>query len=109
MNKLSIENLFIKKVTDDEGFNYKVLYNDSRGAVYKDEYKSLIKEAIKKKIITVERFIVAENVQDELYQICETKGIQYTLVECLKDYHNESDHVIAPLIYLLKKWILNLY
>ncbi|MDQ0176267.1 hypothetical protein [Bacillus chungangensis] len=99
---MSIEKLFIKRVAVDEGVDYKALYNDSRGAVYKDEYKSLIKEAIKKNIITIEKFIIAENVQDELYQICDIKGIQYTLIQCLKDYHNESDYVIAPIIYLLK-------
>lgn len=104
MNKLNIENLFTKRITVDDEFNYKALYNDDRGAVHKDAYKSLIKEAIEKKIITVEKFIIAENIQDELYRICdETKGYQYTLMECLKDYHNESDFVIAPLIYLLRK------
>lgn len=100
---MDIENLFIKKVTVDEDFNYKVLYNDSRGAVFKDEYKALIREAISKKVITVEKFIIAENIQDELYQISETRGFEYTLIECLKNYHNESDYLIAPFIYILKK------
>lgn len=101
--QMNIEDLFIKSVTVDENFNYKVLYNDSRGAVFKEEFKSLIRQAISKKIITVEKFIIAENVQDELYQICETKGFGYSLINCLKNYHNESDYIIAPLIYLLKK------
>ncbi|MEM5626875.1 hypothetical protein AAHB47_25410 [Bacillus wiedmannii] len=103
MSKLDIEKLFPKQVAVDEDFNYKVLYNDSRGASYKDEYKSLIREAIEKNFIAIEKFIIAENVQDELYQISETKGTQYTLIECLKSYHSESDSIIAPLIYLLKK------
>jgi hypothetical protein len=51
----------------------------------------------------VEKFIITENIQDELYQISETKGSKYTLVECLKNYHQESDNLIAPLIYILKK------
>jgi len=63
----------------------------------------LIREAIEKNFIAIEKFIIAENVQDELYQISETKGTQYTLIECLKSYHSESDPIIAPLIYLLKK------
>ncbi|MEH7354011.1 hypothetical protein V7150_10575 [Neobacillus drentensis] len=100
---MNIEKLFIKKVTVDDDFNYKALYNDSRGAVFKDEYKALIREAISKKIITVEKFIIAENIQDELYKISDTKGFEYTLIECLKNYHNESDYLIAPLIFLLKK------
>ncbi|EML6323900.1 hypothetical protein QCQ60_004184 [Bacillus cereus] len=100
---MDIEELFLKQVEIGGDFNYKVLYNDSRGAVYKDEYKSLIREAIEKNFIEIEKFIIAEDVQDELYQICETKGIQYTLIECLKNYHSESDFIIAPIIYLLKK------
>jgi hypothetical protein len=80
-----------------------VLYNDSRGAVFKDAYKALIREAIAKKVITVEKFIIAENIQEELYQISETRGFEYTLIECLKNYQNESDNLIAPLIYILKK------
>lgn len=103
MRKLDIENLFIKKVTVDDDFNYKVLYNDSRGAVFKDEYKALIREAISKKVITVEKFIIAENIRDELYQISDTKGFGYTLIERLKNYHNESDYLISPFIYILKK------
>lgn len=103
MRKLNIENLFIKKVTLDDDLNYKMLYNDSRGAVFKDEYKALIREAISKNIITVEKFIIAENVEEELYQISETRGFEYTLIKCLKNYHNESEYRIAPLIYILKK------
>ncbi len=95
--------MFLKQAAVGEDFNYKVLYNDSRGAVYKDEYKSLIREAIEKNFIAIEKFIIAENVQEELYQIIETKGVQYTLIECLKNYHSESDSIITPLIYLLKK------
>jgi hypothetical protein len=100
---LDFENLFINKVKLDDDFNYKVLYNDSRGAVFKEEYKALIREAISKNLITVEKFIIAENVQDDLYKISDTKGFEYTLLECLKNYHNESDYIIAPFIYILKK------
>jgi hypothetical protein len=100
---MNIEGIFIKKVTLDDDFNYKMLYNDSRGAVFKDEYKALLREAISKKVITVEKFVIAENIQDELYNLSETKGPKYTLIECLKNYHQESDYLIAPFIYILKK------
>jgi hypothetical protein len=104
MSIMDFESLFIKKITVDNNFSYKSLYNDDRGAVFKDEYKSLIREAMSKGIITVEKFLIAEDVQDELYQINEdSKGLRYTLVELLKDYHSESNFVISPLIYLLKK------
>ncbi|RST61215.1 hypothetical protein D5F11_003985 [Siminovitchia terrae] len=100
---MNIENLFINQVTVDDEFNYKVLYNDSRGAGFKDEYKALIREAISKKVIIVEKFIIAENIQDELYEISDTKGFEHTLIECLKNYHNEPDYLISPFIYILKK------
>jgi len=101
---MDLESLFIKRITMDDNFNFKSLYNDDRGAVHKDAYKSLISEAISKGVITVEKFLIAEEVQDELYQISEdSKGLKYTLVELLKDYHSESNFVISPLIYLLKK------
>jgi len=51
----------------------------------------------------VEKFIIAENVQEELHQISMTKGFQYHLIDNLKNYHNESDSIIAPLVYILKK------
>lgn len=103
MRKLNIEGIFIKKATLDDDFNYKMLYNDSRGAVFKDEYKALLRESVSKNAITVEKYIVAENIQDELYNLSETRGTQYTLIESLKNYHQESDSLIAPFIYILKK------
>jgi len=100
---LNIGDFFIEKLTVNDDFDYKVLFSDSRGAAFKEEYKFLISEAVSKKIITVEKYIVAENIQDELCTICETKGLESSLLRRLKNYHNESDYVIAPLIYILKK------
>ncbi|QLK09426.1 hypothetical protein BMG_6201 (plasmid) [Priestia megaterium] len=100
---MNIENLFVKKIATDENFDYKILYNDTRGAVFKDEYKSLIRQAIEKRVITIDTFIVAENVQEELYTISEIKGFEYNLINCLKNHHNEADFRVASLIYLLKK------
>ncbi|MBB6447995.1 hypothetical protein [Bacillus benzoevorans] len=98
-----LENSFIKRDAVDGNFDYKNLYNDNRGAVFKEEYKSLIREAISKEIITVVKFIVAENVRGELEQICEAKGLERILIERLKNYHNEPEYRIASLIYILKK------
>ncbi|MDQ8733865.1 hypothetical protein [Paenibacillus sp. LHD-38] len=101
---MNIEELFTAKLPLGKDFQYMDLYNDSRGAVFKEHYKSLIKQAIAKNVITVEKYLVAENAKDKLYEIVEeTDKLQYTLVQCLKDYHQENDFVIAPLIYLLRK------
>jgi len=104
MSKLKLEDLFFRKVELEEGFTYKSLYNDdTRGAVHKGEHKTILRSAISKGVIKVEKYIVAENVQEDLYKIVdESKGSLITLIESLKEYHSESSFVIAPLIYLLK-------
>lgn len=101
---MDFESLLIKKLTIDKNFDYSYLYNDDVGAIYKDEYKLLIREAISKDFITIEKFLIAEDVRDELYQISEeSKGLNYTLIDRLKAYHNESNHLISPIIYILKQ------
>ena len=102
---VNIEEQFLSEILLSDDFNYKDLYNDgARGAIFKDQYKSLIKQAIEKKVIVVKKFIVAENVQEELYKIVEEKGsLKTTLVNYLKDYASESDFLIAPFILLLRK------
>lgn len=40
---------------------------------------------------------------EELDQICEAKGLDRNLLNRLKNYHNESEYLIAPLIYILRK------
>ncbi|OIJ14266.1 hypothetical protein BKP37_08805 [Anaerobacillus alkalilacustris] len=100
---MNIEDVFIKKVELDDDFSYKDLYNDDRGASFKEQNKTLISKAILKKLITVEKFVLAENVQDELSEITEVKGIERSFIQRLKNYHSEPDYIIAPLIYLLKR------
>lgn len=101
---MNIETLFLRKTELDGNFSYKDLYNDDLGAVHKESSRTLLYQGIAKNVISVEKFIVAEDVREELYQITEdTTGLKYTLIECLKEYHNESPFVIAPFIYLMKR------
>lgn len=103
MRKLVIENIAIKKQPMKADFDYKLLYSDSRGAIFKTEYKALISEAIQKGIITIEKFIISEDAEDELFHIIETKGIQQRLLNRLKQHYNEYEDSVASLIYVLKK------
>lgn len=101
---MNLKDIVIKGMELDETFNFKRLYNDySRGAVFKEEYKSLIKEAICKKEILVKKYLIGENIQDELLELGEVKGHEYTLLDRLKNYHNESISVVTPFVYILKK------
>ena len=102
---MDIENLFVKELKIDENFDYKKLYNDSRGAVHKDDYKALLYWGIKEKIINIKKYLIAEKVhQDVFYNIAEknSEGL-YELKERLKDYHQESYFNVAPFIFLLEK------
>lgn len=93
-----------KELCLNADFNYKTLYNDERGGVHKDNYKALLRHCISEGIITVKKYLVMENVnQDIFYDIVDknSEGF-YQLKEILKDYHQESYHIIAPFIYLLE-------
>lgn len=100
---MDIEKLAIRKVSIDDDCDYHALYSDSRGAIFKEDYKHLIREAISRNAITIEKFVIAENVGDELDQIIDTKGVEKILVNRLKNHHREPDYVSASIIYLLKK------
>lgn len=102
---LDIEEIFIKRVQLVEDFNYKSLYNDdTRGAVNKNVHKTLLSSTISEGLVTVEKFIVAEDIHEELYEIIdESKSLEFSLIDNLKEYYDESAFVVAPLIYLLKQ------
>jgi len=100
---LNIEKLAIKKEPVDTNFDYSTLYNDSRGAMFKEDYKDFISESISVNAITVEKFVIAENVENELDQIIDAKGYEEKLLRRLKNHHHEPDHTTAPIIYILKK------
>lgn len=99
-----LENIVIKKnMMDNETFDYQNLYSDSRGGVYKSHYKALIKEAISASVITVEQYVIAEDIQDELNNVTEVKGLKRNLLYRLKNHHSEADFKMAPFIYILEK------
>lgn len=101
---MDLEKIIKQDLCLNSDFNYKTLYNDERGGVHKDNYKALLRHCISEGIITVKKYLVMENVkQDVFYDIVDknSEGF-YQLKEILKDYHQESYHRIAPFIYLLE-------
>lgn len=101
---MGIEKILKNELKIEDNFDYHKLYNDSRGAVHKDDYKSLIRWCIKEKIIDVKKYLVEEKIHpDKFYDIADKKGEgYYRLKEALKDYHQESYYDVAPFIYLLE-------
>jgi len=71
--------------------------------MFKENYKDLISEAISVNAITIEKFVIAENVENELDQLIDEKGHEKSLLRRLKNHHRESDRVTASIIYLLKQ------
>ncbi|MFA1710243.1 hypothetical protein ACDX66_00835 [Peribacillus frigoritolerans] len=101
---MNLEKLFETDEGIQKRFDYKNLYNDSRGSVFKDECKAILKEAVQKGIITVQKFIVAKDVQEELRDFLEKIDKSHKiLVTRLKNYPMESDAIVTPFIYILKK------
>lgn len=101
---MGIEKILKNEVKIEDNFDYHKLYNDSRGAVHKDDYKSLIRWCIKEKIIDVKKYLIEEKIHpDKFYDIADKKREGYYLIkEALKDYHQESYYDLAPFIYLLE-------
>jgi hypothetical protein len=102
---MSIEKILNKELQLEKDFDYHKLYNDNRGAIHKDDYKGLLSYCLEVGIIDVEKYIIEENVNSEVfYDIADRKGEgQYQLKEVLKEYHQESYYLVSPFIYLLEK------
>lgn len=100
---MDVEKVLKKELCLQEDFNYKTLYNDSRGGVHKDNYKALLNYSISEGIITVKKYLVMENVNQDIFDDIVDKNSEgfYQLKEILKDYHQESYYKIAAFIYLL--------
>lgn len=101
--KLCIEKIAIERVTLDEDFSFEELYNDNRGGVFKNELKYLISEGISKGLITIEKFVIDDIIQEELLEIMGQKGHERNLLNRLKDYHNEPEELAPSIVYILKR------
>lgn len=102
---MSIERIIKSELQiEEDSFDCHKLYNNSRGAIHKDDYKSLLEWCIKEKVIDIKKYPIKENInQDVFYDIADRKGKDYNqLKEGLKNYHQESYYNIAPFIYLLE-------
>lgn len=102
---MDINKIIKRELPIGEDFNYKVLYNDGRGAVHKEDYERLLSYCLKIGIIEVEKYLVEEKVSSEiLSDIADQRGKEiYQFKAKLKAYHQEKDYSVSPFIYLLGK------
>ena len=102
---MDINKAIKKEIPIGEEFDCKVLYNDSRGAIHKEEYEHLLSYCLQAGIIGVEKYLVEEKIPLELFaDIADERGKErHHFKEKLKAYHQEKDYRVAPFIYLLEK------
>lgn len=102
---MDINKAIKKEIPIGEEFDCKVLYNDSRGAIHKEEYERLLSYCLQAGIIGVEKYLVEEKIPLELFAgIADERGKErHYFKEKLKAYHQEKDYRVAPFIYLLEK------
>ena len=100
---MHIKDMELKQIPLQESFSYKNLFNDSRGAVHKDDNKSLISWCIEDGVIKVEKYLIVENIaRDTVWGITDSKDKSINMLkEYLKDYPQESDYDLFPFVYLL--------
>ena len=100
---MDFNNVFIKEVPLQEGFSYKALYNNSRGAIHKDDKESLIDWCIEDGIIEVKKYLIAENIdRDTVWDITDSKDKSIIILkDGLKEYTQENDFDLFPFVYLL--------
>lgn len=60
-----IQNLAIKQVPLPENFDYQMLYNNNRGGIFKGELQYLINRSIQEELITIKKFILAQDVDEQ--------------------------------------------
>lgn len=101
---MEIEKLLGEEIKVEEGFDYRKLFNDSRGAVHKDEYIRLLRDCLSNGIIKLRKYRISKDVSImTLYDLADLSGVgYYQLKEQMKDYHQENYYHIAPFMYLLQ-------
>lgn len=101
---MEIEKLLGEEIKVEEGFNYRKLFNDSRGAVHKDEYIRLLRDCLSNGIIKLKKHMISKDISImTLYDLADLSGVgYYQLKEQMKDYHQENYYHIAPFMYLLQ-------
>ncbi len=101
-----MKDIFNNQIELQPSFNYKCLYNDNRGAVFKDDMKALLYYSIKEGIVKVEKFIITKDLDRKVLQnYFEDNKVSkrdfHQLMGKMRNYHQERDSILIPFLYLL--------
>jgi hypothetical protein len=99
-----MENIFIKQLELDADFDYKSLYSGDKSSSYDVRLKSLLKGGLVHKEIIIKKYLIADNIAEELDKLEEWKEMSHKKIKSiLKDWHSESDYSLIPLLYILER------
>ncbi|WP_160678406.1 hypothetical protein [Clostridium sp. C8-1-8] len=101
---MNIDDVFSKKIELEQDFNYEKLFSGTKASAYDKRLRSLLINSIDKKFIQIKKYLVAEDVGEELSEIEDWKVMSHKKIKSmLKDWHSESDYTLSPIIYILEK------
>ena len=101
---MNINELFSKEIALDAEFNYEKLFSGTKASAYDRRLRSVLKSSINNMFIQIKKYLVAENIADELFEIEEWKINSHKKIKpILKDWHSESDYSLSPIIFVLEK------
>lgn len=99
-----MNNLFIKELQIDSTLDYKVLFSNTKSSALDRNLNALLKYGVAKGEIKVKKYLLAENIANELFELGEWKVKSHKKIkELLKDWHMESDASLIPILFILEK------
>lgn len=101
---MKMNELFSKEIELEPEFKYEKLFSNTKASVYDRRLRSLLKNSIDNKFIQIKKYLVEEDVGEELFEIEEWKVMSHKKIKSmLKDWHSESDYTLSPIICILEK------
>lgn len=101
---MNIKELFSKEINLEKNFNYEKLFNGTKASAYDKKLRALLKNSIENNFIQVKKYLISEDVGEELFEIEDWKVMSHKKIKStLKDWHSENDYTLSPIIYILEK------
>lgn len=99
-----MDSLLIKELPIKLPFDYEILFSSTKSSATDLRLKSLLKDGIKKQEIKIKKYLIANDVENELIELGEWKVKTHKKIKpLLKDWHLEGDESLIPLLFVLEK------
>ena len=99
-----MNNLFFKELQIDSTIDYKLLFSNTKSSALDRNLNALLKYGVGKGEIKVKKYLLAENIANELFELGEWKVKSHKKIkDLLKDWHRESDASLTPILFILEK------